>query len=82
MLPCKHVATLLSTGDLASASARTRLAVRLHLAMCRHCRAFKRQLDGLGRLAGRAARRYDDEPSPDFEARLARGLREVAKDAT
>ena len=76
MMPCKQVATLLSTGDLERSSVRTRLAVRLHLAMCRHCRAFKRQIDGLGRLAGLVSRRYDEEPTPDFEAKIARRLRE------
>jgi predicted anti-sigma-YlaC factor YlaD len=76
MMPCKQVATLLSTGDLAGSGVRTRLAVRFHLAMCRHCRAFKQQIDAIGRLAGRLSRQYDEEPAPDFEASVARRLRE------
>ena len=74
MMPCKQVATLLSNGDLAGSSMRTRLAVRLHLAMCRHCRAFARQIEALGRLAGLDARDHEKEPAGDFEAKIARRL--------
>ena len=74
MMTCKNAAHLLSAGTLEDSRVRTRLAVRIHLAMCRHCRAFKQQLDDLGRLAGLATRHYRNEPAPDFETRLARRL--------
>ena len=75
MMTCRSAAELLSAGTLDASRVRTRLAVRIHLAMCRHCRAFKQQLDDLGKLAGLASRRYRDEPAPDFETRLVRRLR-------
>ena len=75
-MTCKSVATRLSAGDLDHSPLRVRLAVWLHLAMCRSCRAFKRQLDALGAAARAVEGRHDREPAEDFEARIARSLRE------
>jgi hypothetical protein len=44
MLRCKDVAELVGTDALAHAPLRQRLAVWMHLAMCRHCRAYVRSL--------------------------------------
>ena len=76
MMTCQSVATRLSTGDLEHSTLRVRVAVRLHLAMCRSCRAFKRQLDALGAAARRIGRHYEHEPAGDFEARVVRALRD------
>jgi hypothetical protein len=51
-----------------------RLAVWLHLLMCRHCRAFRRQIVGLTRLARAVSHRWSSEPSGDFEATLVERL--------
>jgi len=40
MITCKQVSTLVSSGGLPAAPLTVRLGVRLHLAMCRHGRAF------------------------------------------
>ena len=44
MLKCKEVALMISSDSLADASWRRRLAVRLHLLMCRFCRRYAAQL--------------------------------------
>jgi len=75
MLTCKEVSTLLSTGGLDNAPWRARLAVRLHLSMCRHCRAFKRQLDALASAARTLSASRDTELPGDFEATLSERLR-------
>ena len=74
MMTCKEVSTLLSTGRLEDATWRTRLAMRLHLSMCRHCRAFKRQLDSLAGAARSLSTDNDAELPDDFEATLSATL--------
>lgn len=54
MISCKQVATLLSSDQLASLSWWKRAEVRMHLAMCRYCSRFARQLRQI-RMAARAA---------------------------
>lgn len=51
MLRCKDVAALVGTDALMRAPLRQRVAVRIHLAMCRHCRAYVRALQQLARTA-------------------------------
>ncbi len=70
MMTCKEVATLLSTGELDHASWLRRLAVRLHLAMCDRCAAFKRQLDAMARAAAALGRRLEADAPADLEARV------------
>ena len=48
MLSCREVTHLVATDALATAGWRRRMAVRLHKAMCRHCRRNARQLRALG----------------------------------
>ena len=71
MMTCKEVSTLVSMGEFHQASARRRMAVRLHLMMCRHCRAFNRQLHVIGRVARLIAGEVEREPGATFERRLA-----------
>jgi hypothetical protein len=74
MMTCRQVSTLLATGDLARAPLSRRLAVRLHLAMCRHCSAFKRWLDVVV-AAGREASSLAEREAPaDLESRTLRRI--------
>jgi hypothetical protein len=74
MMTCKEVSTLVSTGDLQAASPARRLGVRVHLAMCRHCRAFRRQVTAIGDAARVLGGAYWTEPRAAFEADLAQRL--------
>ena len=71
MITCQEVSTLISTGSLADAPLKVWLAARLHLAMCRHCRAFKRQIELIGRTARRLSSSFEDEPTKDFETKIS-----------
>ncbi len=51
MLSCKEVTRLLAGDELERASWARRLAVRLHLRMCWHCRRYAAQLRAIGRAA-------------------------------
>ncbi len=51
MLPCREVVELVGTDRLATASLRERVGVRMHLLMCRHCRAYVRSLRRLAEMA-------------------------------
>jgi NMD protein affecting ribosome stability and mRNA decay len=55
MLPCREVVELVGTDRLASATIRERIGVRLHLLMCRHCRAYVRSLRRIAETARRLA---------------------------
>lgn len=74
MITCKEVSTLVSTGSLADAPLKVRLAARLHLAMCRHCRAFKRQVEMIARTARRLSVSLDEELPKDFEAKISESV--------
>jgi len=63
MLRCKEVTRRIATEEFAEGSWRDRLAVRLHLAMCQHCRRYFRQM----REIGRAVRRLVASPPVDSE---------------
>jgi hypothetical protein len=74
MMTCKDVSTLVSTGGLSHAPPARRLGARLHLAMCRRCRAFRRQVEALGRAAGALGRTFEAEPAAGFEPEIVRRL--------
>jgi predicted anti-sigma-YlaC factor YlaD len=78
MMTCKEVSTLMSTGGLDGARWSVRLAVRLHLSMCRHCRAFKRQLEALAHAARTLSASREAELPKDFEVRLAESVKRKA----
>ncbi len=48
MLSCKQVTRVVARGELEEAPWRTRLAIRMHLMMCRHCRRYVDQLRRIG----------------------------------
>ena len=56
MLRCRDVTELVGTDALPRAPLRDRIGVRLHLLMCRHCRAYVRSLRQLGETARRLAK--------------------------
>ncbi len=76
MMNCKDVSTLIARGELTQAPLMRRLAMRMHLVFCRHCRAFQRQLDAIARAARAATARLANEPGAEFEATLTRRMRE------
>ncbi len=70
MMTCKEVSALVSMGDVESAPSARRMGVWMHLAMCRHCRAFRRQMALIGRAARLVATAFEREPSATFEGRI------------
>ncbi len=70
MMTCKEVSTLVSMGDIESAPLARRMGVWMHLAMCRHCRAFRRQMALIARAARLVATAFEREPSAAFEGRI------------
>jgi hypothetical protein len=70
MLTCKDVSTLLSMGHAESTPLARRIGVWRHLAMCRHCRAFRRQLVVIGRMGRLICAGFEREPSPSFERKI------------
>ena len=70
MMTCKEVSTLVSMGEVAGAPVTTRMGVWMHLAMCRHCRAFRRQMALIGCAARLVATAFEREPSAAFEGRI------------
>jgi len=73
MMTCKEVSTLVSTGDLQGAPLVKRLGVGL-LAMCRHCRAFRRQLATIGDGARALSPAFGAELGSAFEADVVQRL--------
>ncbi len=76
MMTCKEVSTLVSTGALQGVSFARSLGVGLHLAMCRHCRAFRRQVNAIRDAARALSAAFDAEPPSAFEANLLKRLRQ------
>ncbi len=70
MMTCKQVSILVSMGDVESAPMMRRMGVWLHVAMCRHCRAFRRQLVRIGRAARLVSEAFEREPSANFEVKI------------
>ncbi len=75
MIRCKEVATLLSTDQVACQPVWRRVAVRVHLMMCRHCRRFARQLTLLKLAAVDLGASFDTEVGADFARRFQGKLR-------
>jgi predicted anti-sigma-YlaC factor YlaD len=70
MMTCKDVSRLV----LADRVSEAPLRVWLHLAMCRHCRAFRLQIVAITRWARGVALSTEREPDVHFESRLADAL--------
>ncbi|RMH22326.1 MAG: anti-sigma factor [Acidobacteria bacterium] len=79
---CRQVARMLASDDLAAAGWRTRLAVRLHLALCRHCRRYAAQLAAIGEAARNLFGRDPGAPHDLERAILDRCLEDRRTDAS
>jgi predicted anti-sigma-YlaC factor YlaD len=81
MLTCKEAIRLISDGLEGNLSWHARLGLKMHVLMCRHCRAYGRQLRGLARLfhlrfaEERSIERPDDLLSPEARHRIKANLR-------
>lgn len=68
MMTCQQVAHAIASDDLADAPLRRRMAVRMHLMLCKHCRRYARQLRAIG--AGARQLFGGDEESSETTERL------------
>jgi len=64
MMTCRDVSTSVSSGGLSDEPLTRRLAVWLHLSMCRHCRAFWRQCRRFNQALRRAATQAGPNDAP------------------
>ncbi len=74
MLSCKEVARKIASDEFQGAGWRERLALRLHLLLCRHCRRYAAQLRAIG-AAARNLWEPTSQDSPTLE-RLERQILE------
>lgn len=78
MIRCRNVAELLTSDRLRDAGFGTRLQVRMHLWMCRHCARLTRQMKAMGEAASKLAAVMGHEKitsgGEDLESRLLRKL--------
>ncbi len=72
MLACNEVTRLWASEEIRSATLARRIAVRMHLMMCRHCRRYVRELALIGEGARVAAEASTDDA---IRERLERRLR-------
>lgn len=64
MLTCSEVTRLVASDEVRTASLRVRVAVRVHLAMCRHCRRYRRELKAIAAAVRRnAGALFGSEPA-------------------
>jgi hypothetical protein len=61
MLRCSEVTRLCASEDLQRAPLRTRIAVRVHLMMCRFCRRYVKELALIGHATRGLQREVPDE---------------------
>lgn len=66
MLKCKDLVALSSDLLDGELTLKQRIVVRMHLAMCVHCRRFIRQL----RVSQRVIRQLPDQQAPELETLL------------
>lgn len=78
MIRCRDVAELLTSDRLREAGLWTRLQVRMHLSMCRHCARLAQQVEQMGVAASKLAAAIGGENTgaagADLESRLLRKL--------
>lgn len=75
MMTCHDVSTLVSTGGLPGAPFMRRMEIRMHLAMCGHCRAFRRQIETIARAARAAGLAFERELPQEFASTIVQRLR-------
>ncbi len=67
MLKCRDVEQKIGSDEIRHAGLMERLAVHIHLAMCRHCGNYARQLRAIGNAARSVWKSSEEDPT-----RLAR----------
>jgi len=72
MFNCRKISELLSTEEFRSAPLWTRVTVRLHLAMCRHCSRFERQMSQIRAAVGQSF--SQQAVDPELESRIIQRL--------
>jgi anti-sigma factor ChrR (cupin superfamily) len=73
MLSCKEIAQTVSTEDVVPVGWRKRLALKLHLMMCRHCRRYAQQMQAMGNAARDVFQHPPKDPSsPETPQNLAK----------
>jgi len=63
MVSCKEVTRKIASDEFADAGWKERLAVRLHLLGCHHCRRYAAQLRAIGAAARNLLGRRPQDPS-------------------
>ena len=71
MLTCTEVSRATASDELASSGWRTRMAAKLHLLMCRHCRRYSRQIRSLGHATRQILRQTDEDAISHEQLRSA-----------
>ncbi|MDA2937363.1 hypothetical protein MYX75_03760 [Acidobacteria bacterium AH-259-A15] len=61
MLSCREVTRKIASDELADANWSQRIALRLHLLMCRHCRRYAAQLHAIGAAARNLLRQSSED---------------------
>ena len=69
---------MIASDQLAGAGWGTRLTVRLHLLMCRHCRRYAAQLAAIG-TAARSLLQQDPGPPQELEKAILERCLEVRR---
>lgn len=77
MLRCREVVDLLGTERWREEPLRHRLALAVHLAMCRFCRGYLRELRRIGAAARRLAERHPEDDR--FIRQLTQAVRREAE---
>ncbi len=62
MLTCKDVATAIGRDEWRAAPRWRRLALRLHLLMCPHCRRYAAQIRAIGTAARSLFQEHGEDP--------------------
>ena len=74
MKTCRETAQSLSSGEFDEQGFSERMALVIHLAMCRHCRAFAKQTRRLRMAARLASARLASAVPQRFEDRIVSRL--------
>ena len=79
MLSCREIVEQVGSGTLPQEGIVTRSIVRLHIAMCRHCRAYLRGIERNSELA-RVAAFPADIPTSSKKSEVLRAVAAAAAD--
>jgi len=62
MLKCRDVERKIGRDEILDEGLMERLAVRMHLAMCRHCRNYAKQIRAIGEAARSVYEGFREDP--------------------